>query len=289
MPTARRIVPGGPAELGPWRPREYRHPVTFDQHVAAATGSSHGSAPQRVVTVIQHAQDIPLDRFAEWFGDGVAVRVVRLDLGEAVPASAAEVGDGLVVLGGECSAYDDAAWPWLPSTRALLASAARAGVPTLAICLGAQLLAVAGGGRVQVAAPPGVEAGPVAVRWRPEAATDALLGGLVAASPAGAVLPSLHGDSVVELPAGAVWLASSSTYPFQAFRWGSAWGLQFHPEASPETVGRWARQTPGVDADAIEAELVAVDDEVRTSGRLIAEAFVAVVTAGELTDARTAR
>ncbi|MHB1490175.1 MAG: type 1 glutamine amidotransferase, partial [Cellulomonas sp.] len=67
-----------------------------------------------------------------------------------------------------------------------------------------------------------------------------------------------------------------------------AWGLQVHPEASPETVGRWARQTPGVDADAVEAELVAVDDEVSTSGRLIAEAFVAVVLAGELTDARTA-
>ena len=268
--------------------RGYRRPVTFDQHAAAATGSSHDSVPQRVVTVIQHAEDIPLDRFAEWLEDGVQVRVVRVDLGEAVPASAAEVGDGLVVLGGERSAYDDAEWPWLPSTRELLASAARSGVPTLAICLGAQLLAVAGGGRVQVAAPPGVEAGPVAVRWRPEAASDPLLGRLVAASPTGAVLPSLHGDSVVELPAGAVWLGSSSMYPFQSFRWGSAWGVQFHPEASPATVGHWARQTPGVDADAVEADLVAVDEEVLASGRLLAEAFVAVVLAGELAGARTA-
>ena len=262
--------------------------MTFDQHAAAATGSTHDSTPQRVVTVVQHAHDIPLDRFAEWFGDAVQVRVVRPDLGETVPASAAEIGDGLVVLGGERSAYDDAAWPWLPSTRELLASAARSGVPTLAICLGAQLLAVAGGGRVQVAAPPGVEAGAVAVRWRPEAAGDPLLGGLVAATPAGTVLPSLHGDSVVELPAGAVWLASSSMYPFQAFRWGSAWGLQVHPEASPQTVAHWARQTPGVDADTVEADLVAVDDEVLASGRLLAEAFVAVVLAGELAGVRTA-
>lgn len=262
--------------------------MTFDQHAAAASGSSPDPAPQHVVTVVQHAEDIPLDRFAQWFGDAVRVRIVRVDLGEPVPASVAEVGDGLVVLGGERSAYDDAAWPWLPSTRELLASAARSGVPTLAICLGAQLLAVAGGGRVQVAAPPGVEAGPVAVRWRPEAATDPLLARLVAASPTSAVLPSLHGDSVVELPTGAVWLASSSTYPFQAFRWGSAWGLQFHPEASPETVAHWARQTPGVDADAVEAGLVAVDDTVLESGRLLAEAFVAVVLAGELAGVRTA-
>ena len=267
---------------------EYRRPVTFDQHPATTPDRSAPSAPQGVITVIQHADDIPLDRFADWFGDGVQARVVRPDLGEDVPASAAEVGDGLVVLGGERSAYDDDAWPWLPATRTLLASAARSGVPTLAICLGAQLLAVAGGGRVQVAAPPGVEAGAVQVRWRPEAATDAIVSGLVAASSGSTVLPTLHGDSVVELPAGAVWLGSSSMYPFQAFRWGSAWGLQFHPEASPATVAHWARQTPGADAEAVESALVAVDDQVRESGRLIAEAFVAVVLTGELAGARTA-
>ena len=57
----------------------------------------------------------------------------------------------------------------------LNALASAAGLPTLGICLGAQLLAVATGGRVQVAAPPGREAGVIDVHPRPEAAADALL------------------------------------------------------------------------------------------------------------------
>jgi GMP synthase (glutamine-hydrolysing) len=251
----------------------YRLRVTSEQQTLRPV------ATQRILTVIQHDGDIPLDRLAGWWDGLVQIRVVRADLGEPVPSSAAEVGDGLVVLGGECSAYDDEACPWLPATRALLSSAAQAGVPTLAICLGAQLLAAAAGGQVQVAAPPGVEAGITVLHWRPEAKADPVLGAIVAEFPTGAVVPALHGDAVVDLPRGAVWLASSDMYPFQAFRWGSAWGVQFHPEASPATVGRWARQTPGVDAQQVEADLEAKDAPVQVIGRALAEAFVAVVDA----------
>ena len=249
----------------------YFPPVTRDQTTTSLDSTL------RLVTVIQHADDIPLDRFAGWWDGILRVRVVRPDRGDRVPTSVEELGDGLVVLGGDFSAYDDAVSPWLPATRSLLAMAAESGVPTLGICLGAQLLAVAGRGQVQVAAPPGVEAGPTMVHWRPEAAADPLLGVLAVQSPAGVVLPSLHGDAVVELPTGAVWLASSDVYPFQAFRWGSAWGVQFHPEASPATVGRWARQTPGVDAAQIESDLEAQDDQVQPAGRALAGAFASLV------------
>ena len=112
-----------------------------------------------VVTVIQSSPDVPLDRFGEWLGD-VELRIVAAFAGESVPV-AHEVGDGLVVLGGHMSTYDDATAPWLPELRALLADASTQGVPTLGICLGAQLLAVARGGRVQVSAPPGRESGVV--------------------------------------------------------------------------------------------------------------------------------
>ncbi|MEK8227699.1 gamma-glutamyl-gamma-aminobutyrate hydrolase family protein [Oerskovia sp. M15] len=56
--------------------------------------------------------------------------------------------------------------PLAPALRGLLQTAVASDVPTLAICLGAQLLAVAGGGHVQVAAPPGLEGGLTRVFWK---------------------------------------------------------------------------------------------------------------------------
>ena len=244
-----------------------------------------------ILTVIEHTASCPLDRFAGWLTDPadgrpvVELRVVRPWAGDPIPAIG-EVDGGLVVLGGQGHAYDDAGTPWLPATRTLLTDAVAAGVPTLGICLGAQLLAVASGGRVQVAAPPGREAGVIDVHPRPEAVRDALLGHLAADVPAdhplaGGVLlamPSMHADAVVDLPSSAVWLASSRLYPYQAFRVGTAaWGLQFHPEVGLEIFTAWADLHDDVDTDAVLAEMRAAAPRVEAEGRAIAEAFVAIV------------
>lgn len=240
-----------------------------------------------ILTVIEHDATCPLDRFADWLTDpvegrpAVELRVLRPWAGDPVPA-VDEVGAGLVVLGGPGHAYDDTGSPWLRRTRTLLADAVVVGVPTLGICLGAQLLAVASGGRVQVAAPPGREAGVIDVHPRPEAARDALLGHLAADVPAdhpltGGVLlsmPSMHADAVVDLPAGAVWLASSRLYPYQAFRVGTAaWGVQFHPEVGAEVFTAWAQTYDDVDAAVVVAELAARRDEVEVGGRALAHRF----------------
>ncbi|UZN04099.1 type 1 glutamine amidotransferase [Cellulomonas sp. S1-8] len=238
-------------------------------------GATTGTAP--VVTVVQSAPDVGLDRFAEWL-PGLEVRLVRADLGEPLPGPA-EVGDGLLVLGGQMSARDDVAAPWLRSLRDLLAVVSATDVPALGICLGAQLLAIGRGGRVEVAAPPGREAGVVDVRWRPEAATDALVAPLVQLAGAARTspLPSMHADAVVDLPRGAVWLASSSMYPFQAFRIGSAWGVQFHPEAGLATMRAWADAHDDVDTEAVVAQMTARAEAVETSGRAVADAFAHLV------------
>ncbi|MFS0705478.1 type 1 glutamine amidotransferase [Cellulomonas sp. 179-A 9B4 NHS] len=243
----------------------------------APNGAAHGPRPR--VTVVQSSPDVTLDRFADWLGD-VDVHLVRADLGDTLPGPT-EVGDGLVVLGGPMTAHDDAASPWLPALRTLLAVVSATDVPALGICLGAQLLAVARGGRVEIAAPPGREAGVVDVRWRPEAAQDALLSGLaLAAGPRRSTpQPSMHADAVVDLPRGAVWLASSAMYPFQAFRIGSAWGVQFHPEASRETLRTWADGHDDVDTDAVLAQADARADEIAAAGRALAESFTGVVRA----------
>ncbi|MFI2753177.1 type 1 glutamine amidotransferase [Cellulomonas sp. P22] len=238
------------------------------------------SAGAPIVTVVQSSPEVGLDRLAGWL-PGLDVRLVRADLGEAVPADVADAGAGLIVLGGPMSAYDDVVAPWLPATRALLSASVDAGLPTLAICLGAQLLAVARGGRVQVGAPPGHEGGVIDVRWRPEATGDRLVGALAADAAAherrSTPMPSMHADAVVELPVGAVWLAASATYPYQAYRVGSAWGVQFHPEAGAQTLRTWADQVEGLDTEAALEEFADREADITRAARALGESFAAVV------------
>ena len=228
--------------------------MTFAQLPAPSAGPAASPAaparaptPAPVVTVVQHDQDVPLGRFAGWL-DGVQIRTVRAWAGEPVPVHAADLGAGLIVLGGHADAYADTAAPWLPATRALLASAVAAEVPTLGICLGAQLLAVACGGRVQVGAPPGREAGVVAVRWRPEAAGDPVVG-FLAGSGRPTPMPSMHADAVVDLPPGGAWLGASA-------------------EAAALASG---------DAAAVAAGYTGAEPEITAAGRSIAAGFAAVV------------
>ena len=243
-----------------------------------------------ILTVIENMPSVPLDRFAGWLTEtpdvatpAVTLAVVRPWAGDAIPMLA-DCGDGLLVLGGQGSVVDPAS-PWLPATRDLLAQASGAGLPTLGLCLGAQLLAAATGGQVQIAAPPGREAGIIDLHPRPEAAADALLGGLATDVPADhplnggvlAAMPSLHADAVVDLPSGAVWLASSRLYPYQAFRVGSAWGLQFHPEVSEEVFAGWAELHDDVDTAEVVEQFRARADDVEHAGRAIAHRFAALV------------
>lgn len=223
------------------------------------------------IVVIEHEADCPLDRFAGWLA-GPDVQVVRPYAGDEVPT---EVAGGLLVLGGQMSAYDDRVAPWLPAVRSLLATSVSREVPTLGICLGAQLLAVAAGGIVEVAAAPGRESGIIDVRWRDEAGSDPLVAGL----PDPAAGPSMHADAVAELPSGAIWLASSERYPYQAFRLGAAaWGVQFHPEVSLSTFRGWAEEHAEVDTDAVTGEYRDREADVVAAGRGLARRFSAIVS-----------
>lgn len=140
--------------------------------------------------------------------------------------------DGLVVMGGPMSAMSDEGFETRHNEMNLLAEAVALAVPTLGMCLGAQLLAAACGGRV-VAGEAGPEIGWAPVRFSDAAATDPLLSAL----PAQLSVLHWHGDTY-ELPPGGVHVASSALYRQQAFRIGnSAWGLQFHIEVDEAAVG----------------------------------------------------
>ncbi len=189
------------------------------------------------VLVIQHSADDPPGRVGTWLSEaGCELVVVRGFAGEPVPTDLDGIA-GLVVLGGDMGAYDDTTHPWLSVTKDLLREAVRIELPTLGICLGHQLLAVATGGSVGRVAH-GQQGGSCPVVTTSEAAADPLFAVVRSGS------PSVHWnhDIVSVLPPTAVVLARTPA-GIQALRVGPrAWGMQSHPEVDAETVRLWAHE-----------------------------------------------
>lgn len=161
---------------------------------------------------------------------GIPTRTVTVarDLDPLLPA-ATELA-GLVVLGGPMNADDIRNYPGLAAERRLASSAIDAGVPTLGVCLGAQLLARALDARVERGVARELGWAPVTVHDE----RDPLVGPLKPG------IPVLHWHAdAFELPNGATRLASTEATEIQAFRAGNAWALQFHMEATCELVEQW--------------------------------------------------
>lgn len=160
---------------------------------------------------------------------GIPLEIRRLWEGALVPDDPSSY-QAIVVMGGPMSAYSDTSFATRQAELALLNMALDAGVPTLGVCLGAQLIAVAAGGKARPG--DGLEIGWGPVRLTADTAKDPLFEGL---SGSISVL-HWHGDTV-DLPVGSILLASSDQYPNQAFRLSPvAWGLQFHLEVTAEAV-----------------------------------------------------
>ena len=179
-------------------------------------------------------------RLGEWLTEaGLGLRVLRPYAGDALPDDLTGF-DALVVLGGDQPTYPapdgSPGAPWFPALEGLLRKAVRYRVPTLAVCLGAQLLATAHAGLVERSAA-GPEVGPGVVGKRDAADGDPLFKWVP-------LIPDVlqwHSDEITELPRGAVLLAASTRYPHQAFRLGDrAWGLQFHIECDTAMIAEWA-------------------------------------------------
>jgi GMP synthase (glutamine-hydrolysing) len=234
------------------------------------------TATASTVLVIEPEGSDPVGPLGDWLTEsGLRLQVVRPFAGDPIPGDVAQFG-GVIVLGGSMGANDDQSYPYLVAIRALLAEAVAREVPTLGICLGAQLLAVATGGRV-APSPDGPEYGAQLIAKRANTATDPLF----AALPITPDVIQWHVDAIVELPPQAVHLASSPVCTNQAFRLGRlAWGVQFHIETTPALLRNWADDDPAMadyDAEAILARAAAADADVVSVWRPFAESFAEVV------------
>jgi GMP synthase-like glutamine amidotransferase len=154
--------------------------------------------------------------------------------------------DVIVPLGARWPVYDEALrQSWVGTEMQMLRDAADAGVPTLGVCFGGQLLAQAFGGSVARSATP-------EIGWYDVASDDE---GLI---PGGKWF-EWHFDTWT-LPQGATEIARTVNAS-QAFVLGRALGLQFHPEVDHDLLDGWLADDPNGEV----ASLGLSHDELRSA------------------------
>jgi GMP synthase-like glutamine amidotransferase len=132
--------------------------------------------------------------------------------------------DLLIVMGGPMSVNDELLHPWLATEKKYIKSAVTAGTAVLGICLGAQLIASAMGGKV-------FQNSVKEIGWFPVQAVQPI-NSSVFQFPEEIVVFHWHGETC-NLPEGAVQIAQSKGCSNQAFQiGGNVIGLQFHLETT---------------------------------------------------------
>ena len=183
---------------------------------------------ERPILVVLHQESSTPGRVGRVLVErGHRLDIRRPALGEPLPRDLTAHA-GLVVFGGPMSANDP--HRFIADEIALMERALRADLPTLGICLGAQMLVRALGGRVAAR-----EDGAVEIGWYPLRATEA---GRALVPDWPAMVYQWHSEGF-DLPHGAELLATAELYPNQAFRIGSAVGIQFHGELTHAMMCKW--------------------------------------------------
>jgi GMP synthase-like glutamine amidotransferase len=148
--------------------------------------------------------------------------------------------DALIIMGGPMSLWEHERYPWLTSEKRYLEAVLRRGIPFLGICLGAQLLADVHGAPVR-------RGRHREIGWFPLDLIAERRGTWLGDALPEALEAFFWHDDVFETPRGATRVAATAANPHQAFVIGSAAGLQFHLEVTPE----WAAHLVRRDGDQL--------------------------------------
>ncbi len=165
---------------------------------------------------------------------GHTVTNTRLYTGAPMP-EVKEI-DALAVMGGPMNVYQHRDYPWLLAEKRFIEKAIGAGIPTLGVCLGAQLVADVLGAKV-------VQNPHIEIGWfEVETVTESAGAEPNDHAPLLRDLPTRfmafhwHGDTF-EIPRGAIHIAQSRACRNQAFEYaGHVLGLQFHLEYSAQSI-----------------------------------------------------
>ena len=182
---------------------------------------------------LQHVPFEGLGVIEDWLTTrGHTLACTRLYAGEALPAGP-DGFDWLIVMGGPMNINQHRDHPWLLPEKKLIHAAVAAGKRVLGVCLGAQLIADALGGKV-------FQNAEREIGWLPVRAVAAGADSPFA-FPAKTTVLHWHGDTF-SLPPGSTWLAESEGCAHQAFAVGPrVLGLQFHLEMTAADLGRIAQ------------------------------------------------
>ncbi len=136
---------------------------------------------------------------------------------------------GVVIMGGPMGALDFDEYPGLKAEAKLARAAIAVNKPVLGVCLGHQIIATALGAKLKSGKEPEIGFAPIKRIDKHDyfSMWDKTINVL-----------HWHND-VVSLPEGAQPLARSAATKNQAFRFGSALGLQFHLEVTPTLLEEW--------------------------------------------------
>lgn len=139
----------------------------------------------------------------------------------------------IIILGGPMNVYEEDRYPFLKEEDLLIKESILKQKHLLGICLGAQLIAKALGAKVFKS--PLKEIGWYDVELTETGLKDSLFSKL----PKRFSVFQWHEDTF-EIPRNAKLIATSSSVPNQAFRYGkNVYGLQFHLEVTEEMIKQW--------------------------------------------------
>jgi GMP synthase (glutamine-hydrolysing) len=213
--------------------------------------------------------------------DAAGVPVLRRNLFSDTGLPALDEISAVASLGGQMSVTEIARYPFLTEELELMKGALDAQIPVLGLCLGAQLLALAAGGRVSRMGQPYI--GWPQMAFEAGADDDPLFHDL----PSGTRIIKWHHDAI-DRPPSATVLASTQGPGSAIFRAGtSAWGSQMHLEATPEMLfDNWlpdpveqnALAQAGLEPDAFLEESRRLLPEQMSAMRIVFDRFAGHVT-----------
>ena len=166
--------------------------------------------------------------------NGYELKTIDLARGDQLPENFLNI-EAIVSLGGPMNVYEEEKYPFLKQEDKFLKFAMKEEIPLLGICLGSQLMTKACGAKVVKS--PVKEVGWFKVKLNETAQNDSLFKGM------NREFDVFHWhEDMFEIPKEAVFLATGSGCPNQAFRVGTcAYGVQFHIEVTEPIIADWCK------------------------------------------------